>query len=95
MDGTGARGVDGGVVAAGGALLLASAPVPRAVARLGGQALLVAVAVFSVEYAHDGYSTTVLARRWADDAPGASAAAGDQRVATGPRPRRRPPARRS
>lgn len=56
------------------------APVPQAVARLGGRALLVAVAVFAVEYAHDGYSTAALARQWVNDAPGAAAAAGDQRV---------------
>lgn len=54
--------------------------VARTVARLAGPALAVAVAVFAVEYAHDGYSSAALARRWADGAGTAAVVAGDQRM---------------
>ncbi|WP_338765777.1 DUF4386 domain-containing protein [Nocardia vulneris] len=41
-------------------------PAARALARMVDPIMIVGVAVFSVDYAHDGVTTGVLARQWAD-----------------------------
>ncbi|SFT71271.1 hypothetical protein SAMN04487904_106133 [Actinopolyspora lacussalsi subsp. righensis] len=55
-------------------------PVGRAVARMTDPVMVVAVALFAVNYAHDGFSGGMLARRWVSGELEAGAAAGDFRV---------------
>ncbi|SDK26999.1 hypothetical protein SAMN04487820_10663 [Actinopolyspora mzabensis] len=55
-------------------------PVGRAVARMVDPLMVVALALFVVNYAHDGFSSGVLARRWASGELEAGTATGDFRV---------------
>ncbi|ASU77019.1 DUF4386 domain-containing protein [Actinopolyspora erythraea] len=55
-------------------------PVSRVVARMADSLMVVAVALFAVNYAHDGFGGGMLARRWASGELEAGVAAGDFRV---------------
>lgn len=58
-------------------------PVSRTVARMAEPVLVVAVALFAVNYAHDGFTGGVLARRWASGELDGGAAVIDGRVVEG------------
>lgn len=58
-------------------------PVSRSVARMSEPVLIVAVALFAVHFAHDGFSSGVLARQWASGELDAGAAVADSRVMEG------------
>ncbi|CAM4005605.1 DUF4386 domain-containing protein [Nocardia ninae] len=55
-------------------------PIGRVIARMGEPVLIVAVAVFAVDYAHDGFSIGVTAERWAAGELAANDAVADARV---------------
>ncbi|AYY11807.1 DUF4386 family protein [Actinobacteria bacterium YIM 96077] len=58
-------------------------PVSRSIARMAEVTLIVAVALFAVNFAHDGFSSGVLAQEWASGEIEADAAAVDIRVVEG------------
>ncbi|GAB3489417.1 DUF4386 family protein [Amycolatopsis cihanbeyliensis] len=58
-------------------------PAGRTLARMAEPVLLVAVAVFAVHYAHDGFSSGVLAGQWSSGERDPAAALADSRVMEG------------
>lgn len=55
-------------------------PVSRATAQIAEPVLVVAVAIFAVSYAHDGFSSGVIAQRWTAGELARSDAVSDARV---------------
>ncbi|KIH97862.1 hypothetical protein LP52_17260 [Streptomonospora alba] len=58
-------------------------PLSRAIAQMAEPVLIVAVAVFAITYAHDGFSSGVLAQQWSSGERGAGTALVDIRVMEG------------
>ncbi|WP_211351793.1 hypothetical protein [Haloactinospora alba] len=58
-------------------------PISGAIARMADPVLVAAAAVFAVNYAHDGFSSGVVAQQWSSGERGAAAALVDSRVTEG------------